>query len=167
MTAFTTISLLFFFFTHPLTMALGLVTQAFLVSILVASFAPTPWFSYILFLIFMGAVMVLFIYIAALAANDMFVFPNYWTYFLILVFAMIIGVSTYQFTVNSSSSFISKKSTWNSYSLEQSNWISEQINVYAPINQPLTILVVWFLLLTLLVAATISASDFKPLMSKK
>lgn len=47
------------------------------------------WFSYILFLIFLGGLLVLFIYVTSLASNEMFNFSNKIIFFLLIIFFLI------------------------------------------------------------------------------
>nr|YP_009236818.1 NADH dehydrogenase subunit 6 [Telchinia serena]AMJ17282.1 NADH dehydrogenase subunit 6 [Telchinia serena] len=64
---------LFMFFTnHPLAMGLMILIQTLLVSILSGMLINTYWFSYILFLVFLGGLLVLFIYVSSIASNELF-----------------------------------------------------------------------------------------------
>lgn len=55
-------------------MAIGfiLLTQTLLISIVTGLLRKTFWFSYILFIVFLGGILVLFIYVTALASNEIF-----------------------------------------------------------------------------------------------
>ena len=50
-------------------MGLTLLIQTILVSIISGLITKTFWFSYILFLVFLGGILVLFIYVTSLASN--------------------------------------------------------------------------------------------------
>nr|YP_010713141.1 NADH dehydrogenase subunit 6 [Cadrema minor]WDA94020.1 NADH dehydrogenase subunit 6 [Cadrema minor] len=65
-------SLLFIQMNHPLAMGLTLLFQTIFISIITGLITKTFWFSYILFLIFLGGMLVLFIYVTSLASNEMF-----------------------------------------------------------------------------------------------
>nr|QHD47858.1 NADH dehydrogenase subunit 6 [Nemoura papilla] len=65
-------SIIFTQMTHPLAMGLMLLIQTVLISILTGLMAQSFWFSYILFLVFLGGLLVLFIYVTSLASNEMF-----------------------------------------------------------------------------------------------
>nr|YP_010297080.1 NADH dehydrogenase subunit 6 [Nemoura longicercia]UMI39128.1 NADH dehydrogenase subunit 6 [Nemoura longicercia] len=65
-------SIIFTQMTHPLAMGLMLLVQTVLISILTGLMAQSFWFSYILFLVFLGGLLVLFIYVTSLASNEMF-----------------------------------------------------------------------------------------------
>nr|UBN08752.1 NADH dehydrogenase subunit 6 [Macropanesthia heppleorum] len=57
---------------HPLAMGLILLIQTIIISMITGLSSQSFWFSYILFLIFIGGMLVLFIYITSLASNEMF-----------------------------------------------------------------------------------------------
>nr|YP_010155429.1 NADH dehydrogenase subunit 6 [Dicraeus orientalis]QQX44922.1 NADH dehydrogenase subunit 6 [Dicraeus orientalis] len=65
-------SFLFIQMNHPLAMGLTLLFQTIFVSIITGLITKTFWFAYILFLIFLGGMLVLFIYVTSLASNEMF-----------------------------------------------------------------------------------------------
>nr|YP_010305140.1 NADH dehydrogenase subunit 6 [Pyrrhia umbra]ULR87046.1 NADH dehydrogenase subunit 6 [Pyrrhia umbra] len=66
------ISLNMFFMNNPLSMGLMILIQTLLTCLLSGMLIKTYWFSYILFLTFMGGLLVLFIYVASIASNEMF-----------------------------------------------------------------------------------------------
>nr|YP_009535664.1 NADH dehydrogenase subunit 6 [Gecarcoidea natalis]YP_010164079.1 NADH dehydrogenase subunit 6 [Gecarcoidea lalandii]AYJ22392.1 NADH dehydrogenase subunit 6 [Gecarcoidea natalis]QRK27381.1 NADH dehydrogenase subunit 6 [Gecarcoidea lalandii] len=72
-----TFSILFTQLYHPLAMGLMLLIQTILISITVGISTYSFWFSYILFLVFLGGMLVLFIYVASLASNEPFIFKSY------------------------------------------------------------------------------------------
>nr|YP_009694072.1 NADH dehydrogenase subunit 6 [Indonemoura nohirae]QEI04340.1 NADH dehydrogenase subunit 6 [Indonemoura nohirae] len=65
-------SLIFIYMTHPLAMGLILLLQAIFISILTGTLTQSFWFSYVLCLVFLGGLLVLFIYVTSLASNEMF-----------------------------------------------------------------------------------------------
>nr|YP_010462980.1 NADH dehydrogenase subunit 6 [Epeorus alexandri]UUJ36859.1 NADH dehydrogenase subunit 6 [Epeorus alexandri] len=67
-----TVGFTFLTMSHPLAMGLILLCQTLLVALITGLLAPTCWFSYILFLVFLGGMLVLFIYVTSLASNEMF-----------------------------------------------------------------------------------------------
>ena len=72
-----TILILSFLFTrlaHPLSMGLTLLIQTVLISLTAGLSTYSYWFSYILFIIFLGGMLVLFIYVTSLASNESFSF---------------------------------------------------------------------------------------------
>nr|AUR43957.1 NADH dehydrogenase subunit 6 [Glomeridesmus spelaeus]QCF39674.1 NADH dehydrogenase subunit 6 [Glomeridesmus spelaeus]QCF39687.1 NADH dehydrogenase subunit 6 [Glomeridesmus spelaeus] len=65
------ISMIFFQLTHPMEMSILLIILTLTISINSLLFSMTPWFSYILFLIYMGGVMVMFMYMSSLTPNKL------------------------------------------------------------------------------------------------
>nr|YP_009236701.1 NADH dehydrogenase subunit 6 [Telchinia pharsalus]AMJ17165.1 NADH dehydrogenase subunit 6 [Telchinia pharsalus] len=64
---------LFMFFTnHPMAMGMMILMQTLFVCALSGMLINTYWFSYILFLIFLGGLLVLFIYVSSIASNELF-----------------------------------------------------------------------------------------------
>lgn len=66
--------LLFLISKHPLRIGLILIFQTLLIRIVSRINALNFWFSYILFLIFVGGLLILFIYVISLASNEIFNF---------------------------------------------------------------------------------------------
>nr|YP_010177767.1 NADH dehydrogenase subunit 6 [Meleonoma mirabilis]QST15491.1 NADH dehydrogenase subunit 6 [Meleonoma mirabilis] len=69
------ISFFMFFLNHPLSMGLMILLQTLLTCLLSGMLMKTYWFSYILFLTFLGGLLVLFIYVSSIASNEMFKIP--------------------------------------------------------------------------------------------
>nr|YP_009171523.1 NADH dehydrogenase subunit 6 [Pseudothericles compressifrons]AJW76366.1 NADH dehydrogenase subunit 6 [Pseudothericles compressifrons] len=57
---------------HPMSMVMIILIQAMMVCLMTGYLMKSFWMSYILFLIFLGGMMVLFIYITSIASNEMF-----------------------------------------------------------------------------------------------
>nr|ATD86270.1 NADH dehydrogenase subunit 6 [Euproctis cryptosticta] len=66
------ISLLMIFLNNPLSMGLMILIQTMLICLLSGMMIKTYWFSYILFLVFLGGLLVLFIYVSSIASNELF-----------------------------------------------------------------------------------------------
>nr|YP_009755829.1 NADH dehydrogenase subunit 6 [Harpalus pensylvanicus]QIQ23150.1 NADH dehydrogenase subunit 6 [Harpalus pensylvanicus] len=69
-----TLTITFMFMNHPLSMGLILLIQTLLISLMSGFFSYSYWFSYILFMVMIGGMLVLFIYMTSLASNEMFNF---------------------------------------------------------------------------------------------
>nr|WGC93641.1 NADH dehydrogenase subunit 6 [Pygospila tyres] len=65
-------SFMMLFMYHPLSMGLMILIQTLLTCLISGMMMSTYWFSYILFLTFLGGLLVLFIYISSIASNEMF-----------------------------------------------------------------------------------------------
>nr|YP_009350972.1 NADH dehydrogenase subunit 6 [Mirocapritermes connectens]AQP28232.1 NADH dehydrogenase subunit 6 [Mirocapritermes connectens] len=68
----TMTSLMFTQMKHPLAMGLMLLLQTTMVCLISGTMYSTFWFSYILFMIMIGGMLVLFMYMTSLASNEMF-----------------------------------------------------------------------------------------------
>nr|ALO76969.1 NADH deshydrogenase subunit 6 [Scraptia sp. SCR03] len=66
------LSLLFIFLYHPLSMGLILIIQTSIICLVTGKLNLNFWYSYILFLILIGAMLILFIYMTSLASNEKF-----------------------------------------------------------------------------------------------
>nr|APD14898.1 NADH dehydrogenase subunit 6 [Eupolyphaga sp. NS-2016] len=66
------VSMMFMQINHPLAMGLTLLMQTMIMCLISGLMVQTFWFSYVLFLIFLGGMLVLFIYVTSLASNEMF-----------------------------------------------------------------------------------------------
>nr|YP_011003829.1 NADH dehydrogenase subunit 6 [Phymateus saxosus]WPS66400.1 NADH dehydrogenase subunit 6 [Phymateus saxosus] len=59
-------------FNHPMSLMFIIIIQTTMISMLIGNFMESFWLSYILMLIFLGGMMVLFIYITSIASNELF-----------------------------------------------------------------------------------------------
>nr|AQD17660.1 NADH dehydrogenase subunit 6 [Oryzaephilus surinamensis] len=68
------ISTMIMFMKHPISMGMTILIQVILVAMNLALKYSNPWFSYILFMIMVGGLMVLFMYMTSVASNEKFKF---------------------------------------------------------------------------------------------
>nr|AYN50371.1 NADH dehydrogenase subunit 6 [Litostylus pudens] len=85
-----TLSLIFLFLNHPLSLGFILLLQTVVVSIASGLLNYDYWFSYILFLIMIGGMLVLFIYMTSIASNEKFKFSYKLTVLTILSTSLMI-----------------------------------------------------------------------------
>nr|YP_009529053.1 NADH dehydrogenase subunit 6 [Ephestia elutella]AXU98860.1 NADH dehydrogenase subunit 6 [Ephestia elutella] len=81
-------SIIMFFLNHPLSMGLMILIQTMLICTISGMMIKTYWFSYILFLTFLGGLLVLFIYVSSIASNEIFNFSFNMKILLILFICM-------------------------------------------------------------------------------
>nr|YP_009182750.1 NADH dehydrogenase subunit 6 [Lethe albolineata]YP_009938299.1 NADH dehydrogenase subunit 6 [Lethe hayashii]AHH34401.1 NADH dehydrogenase subunit 6 [Lethe albolineata]QNU07718.1 NADH dehydrogenase subunit 6 [Lethe hayashii] len=60
-----------FFINHPISMGLLILLQTLFICLLLGMLINSYWFSYILFLVFLGGLLVLFIYVSSIASNEL------------------------------------------------------------------------------------------------
>nr|YP_009242844.1 NADH dehydrogenase subunit 6 [Lerema accius]AMQ67240.1 NADH dehydrogenase subunit 6 [Lerema accius] len=87
------ISIILIFLIHPLSMGLLILIQTFMICLISGMIINTYWFSYILFLTFLGGLLVLFIYISSIASNELFSFSLKNNLFFFFLFMNIIIIS--------------------------------------------------------------------------
>nr|WAX39765.1 dehydrogenase subunit 6 [Conophyma sp.] len=74
---------------HPMSMMLFIILQTFLVGLMTGTMMESFWLSYILFLTFLGGMLVLFIYITSIASNEMFQLKSINMIFTLLLWTVI------------------------------------------------------------------------------
>nr|YP_009503146.1 NADH dehydrogenase subunit 6 [Gelasimus borealis]AXA13748.1 NADH dehydrogenase subunit 6 [Gelasimus borealis]AZZ73253.1 NADH dehydrogenase subunit 6 [Gelasimus borealis] len=143
-------SILFTQLSHPLAMGLILLIQTLLISITLGLSSFSFWFSYILFLIFLGGMLVLFIYVASIASNETFI-PSM-SYFFVVAASLILSLSLLvldPFLTSSSSSL-----PWSSFFVSAS--VPSTISwIYNSPSMSFTIFVICYLLLMLIIVVKI------------
>ncbi|YP_009166946.1 NADH dehydrogenase subunit 6 (mitochondrion) [Plodia interpunctella] len=90
-------SIIMFFLNHPLSMGLMILLQTLLICLISGMLIKTYWFSYILFLTFLGGLLVLFIYTSSIASNEIFTIQPKFKILLSLFLFSILFLSTISF----------------------------------------------------------------------
>nr|YP_010865991.1 NADH dehydrogenase subunit 6 [Panorpa fulvastra]WGT92276.1 NADH dehydrogenase subunit 6 [Panorpa fulvastra] len=169
---FLSLSMIFsFIFTqmnHPLAMGLVLLIQTLLICLITGLISKTFWFSYILFLVFLGGMLILFIYMTSLASNEMFNFSSKLT--LLTIFVIMISIMMF---------FILDQNMWifnfTNFDMENLTKISflntneDSLNMTKLYNFPtsfMTIMLINYLFLTLIVVVKITNIFYGPLRQK-
>nr|YP_010225787.1 NADH dehydrogenase subunit 6 [Propsilocerus sinicus]UDD74664.1 NADH dehydrogenase subunit 6 [Propsilocerus sinicus] len=153
---------------HPLAMGLMLMIQTFFICIISGNYSKTFWFSYILFLIFLGGMLVLFIYVTSLASNEMFNFSMKilimsmltLAFFTIILFFMD-KTLLMNYIFNSETEILNEQL----YNISKENSISLNKLYNFPTNL-ITILLINYLFLTLIAAVKITKNLNGPLRPK-
>nr|YP_003735166.1 NADH dehydrogenase subunit 6 [Spilonota lechriaspis]ADI51568.1 NADH dehydrogenase subunit 6 [Spilonota lechriaspis] len=83
------ISFMMFFLNHPLSMGFMILLQTILICLLSGMIINTYWFSYILFLTFLGGLLVLFIYVSSIASNELFTNNSFFMKMFMFIFLLI------------------------------------------------------------------------------
>nr|YP_010952745.1 NADH dehydrogenase subunit 6 [Domecia hispida]WMQ53165.1 NADH dehydrogenase subunit 6 [Domecia hispida] len=146
------LSFLFSRLLHPLSMGLCLLVQTVMMTLVVGSSTSSFWFSYILFMIFLGGMLVLFIYVASLASNEFFLFST--KYFLVFTLSIFILTFFFFFLDPLALSWkISVPYTSLSFPLNATSSIKW---IYSKMLMNFTLFIILYLLLTLLVVVKIT-----------
>nr|AWB99574.1 NADH dehydrogenase subunit 6 [Anopheles aff. oswaldoi SPForm PGF-2018]AWB99587.1 NADH dehydrogenase subunit 6 [Anopheles aff. oswaldoi SPForm PGF-2018]AWB99600.1 NADH dehydrogenase subunit 6 [Anopheles aff. oswaldoi SPForm PGF-2018] len=164
MTLCLIMSFIFMQMKHPLSMGLMLLIQTFLTCLITSIYVKTFWFSYVLFLIFLGGMLILFIYVTSLSSNEMFsmsfsltmISLIIFSFFTILFFIMDKSLIE-QFITNME---MEKLSNMNNLINENILSLNKMYNF--PTNL-ITLLLINYLFLTLLVTVKITKKFYGPL----
>nr|WKU83906.1 NADH dehydrogenase subunit 6 [Criorhina coquilletti] len=158
------ISFIFMQMSHPLSMGMLLLIQTVLISCLTGLMTKSFWFSYILFLIFIGGMLVLFIYVTSLASNEMFSFSMKMTMISIMSFMLLMLMIFFMdktiLSFNSMNNEMISITNINSYIQENSLSLNKLYNY--PTNM-ITLLLINYLLITLIATVKITKLFYGPL----
>nr|YP_010998215.1 NADH dehydrogenase subunit 6 [Vibrissina turrita]WPJ85703.1 NADH dehydrogenase subunit 6 [Vibrissina turrita] len=151
-----TLNFIFLFMKHPLTMGLLLMMQTTLICLMTGLIYKTFWFSYILFLMFIGGMLVLFIYVTSLASNEMFTLSMNLmmisSIIMLLIFMLMIIFLNKNMLQYNNLEMLSIITT-NSFFMENSLYVNKLYNY--PTNL-LTILLMNYLLITLIAVVKVT-----------
>nr|YP_009251348.1 NADH dehydrogenase subunit 6 [Bicellonychia lividipennis]AIQ80145.1 NADH dehydrogenase subunit 6 [Bicellonychia lividipennis] len=89
MSLMMTSTIMFMFTNHPLSMGLMLLIQTTLISLASGFVNLNFWFSYILFIVMVGGLLVLFIYMTSIASNEKFKHSNMMMFILMMTLLVI------------------------------------------------------------------------------
>nr|YP_009407080.1 NADH dehydrogenase subunit 6 [Halocaridinides fowleri]ASA39629.1 NADH dehydrogenase subunit 6 [Halocaridinides fowleri] len=154
----TSISILFTQMSHPLAMGITLLIQTILIAGAAGLSMKTTWFSYILFLIFLGAMLVLFIYVTSLSPNEPLSLSPPMTLILILGLATSVLASLMDPMASSTIHTMDKSKFVLMESLAA--YPSLLNNIYNTTCMKMTVFLILYLLLTLVVVVKITSTHF-------
>nr|QXF68527.1 NADH dehydrogenase subunit 6 [Stagmatoptera biocellata] len=146
----TILSIIFLFLNHPLSMGLILFLQAIFMCLISGYMSLSFWFSYVLLLIYVGGMLVLFMYITSLASNEMFFYSN--MIFITLILLPCIYILCYILKLSYPMNPYENSDNWSIMSLISNNFLLKMYN--QPINM-IMILIASYLFLTLIAVVKI------------
>nr|AVE15644.1 NADH dehydrogenase subunit 6 [Popa spurca spurca] len=144
------LSIIFLFLNHPMSMGLILLLQAISMCLISGFMSLSFWFSYILLLIYLGGMLVLFMYVTSLASNELFAYSN--KIFLMIAFLPTIFIITYYLNFNYSMNLYENMENSLVLNIMFNNFLLKMYN--QPINM-ITILIAAYLFLTLIAVVKI------------
>nr|URX54237.1 NADH dehydrogenase subunit 6 [Neotermes sp. 6 AB-2022a] len=150
----TTMSAMFTQMNHPLAMGMMLLLQTMMMCLISGLMHQSFWFQYILFMVFVGGMLVLFIYVASLASNEMFSLS---TKMVMMATAMIATM-----TMIKDQTTIDSKET-ELYTTTSNEIITMTSKLYNQPNGMMTILMALYLLMTLIVVVKVTNVSMGPL----
>nr|WCS91781.1 NADH dehydrogenase subunit 6 [Dyscolus orthomus] len=158
----------FMFLNHPMSMGLILLIQTLLIALMSGMYSYSYWFSYILFLVMIGGMLVLFIYMTSLASNEMFNFSMKMSIFIMIIIS--ITMLSYFFIDYMFMNPLFKNSNMSemindTLMLKNENLISLNM-IYNTPNNMITLMLVNYLFLTLIAVVKITDISYGPLRQK-
>nr|WGL40159.1 NADH dehydrogenase subunit 6 [Stibochiona nicea] len=161
------ISIFMFFVNHPLSMGFLILLQTLLMCLLSGMIINTYWFSYILFLIFLGGLLVLFIYVSSIASNELFKISFNNNFILMIMFMLLIFSFFYKNNLFWMNFFFNDEmiNFFNMFLFFNSEY---NINLYKLYNEQtyfLILMLIIYLFITLIVVVKITNIFYGPLRS--
>nr|AZL35823.1 NADH dehydrogenase subunit 6 [Cosmoscarta heros] len=157
-------SSLFMTMKHPLSMGFMLMIQTTLSCMLNGMNSYSYWFSYILFITFIGGMMVLFIYMSSIASNEKFKFS------MKLLLMMLFMSSTMMLMINMDPTMITKNNNSEMLSfINSKNNNKEMSSIMKMFNMPsmmISMMMIIYLLLTMISTVKITNIKEGPLRMK-
>nr|YP_010693240.1 NADH dehydrogenase subunit 6 [Bactrocera moluccensis]WCB99045.1 NADH dehydrogenase subunit 6 [Bactrocera moluccensis] len=157
-------SLIFIQMNHPLAMGLMLLIQTLQICLITGLMAKSFWFSYTLFLIFLGGMLVLFIYVTSLASNEMFSISMKLTIIYTATMLTLMLISMFMDKL-STSMFIQNLETQPLYNFNLS-LDENSLSLHKLYNYPtnfVTVMLMNYLLITLIAVVKITKLFYGPL----
>nr|QAX91152.1 NADH dehydrogenase subunit 6 [Schedorhinotermes medioobscurus] len=158
LTLSTATSMMFTQTKHPMAMGLILLTQTILMCLISGTMFKSFWFSYILFMIMIGGMLVLFMYMTSIASNEMFLSPNK-----MIIIVMMTTPLIYTMMIDPT-----KNKEMNNHDTITENEVTTATTpMYEQMTGTLTVLLVMYMLLTLIVVVKMININWGPLRQTK
>nr|YP_010414490.1 NADH dehydrogenase subunit 6 [Nepsalus decorosus]URT60643.1 NADH dehydrogenase subunit 6 [Nepsalus decorosus] len=149
---------------HPLAMGLTLLLQTIIISLTCGLYTYTYWFAYILFLIMLGGMLVLFIYVTSLASNELFSFSILNLMLSILLLSITVMII---FFMDKTMLLLNNMEMMKFYT--NNLFMENELSLNKLYNNPttnITLMMMNYLLLTLIVIVKIVNINYGPLRQK-
>nr|AML26342.1 NADH dehydrogenase subunit 6 [Hydrophilidae sp. BMNH 1274338] len=146
-------SMYIMFTSHPMSMGMILLLQVTFVSLMTGMMSNNFWFSYILFIIMVGGMLVLFIYMTSIASNEKFKFSKILLSMIILLLFMMIMITFFMDNIINEYSNIFLYPEMN---INMNKYINFPYNI-------ITIMMILYLLISLIAIVKISKIKYGPL----
>nr|URH16979.1 NADH dehydrogenase subunit 6 [Amitermes beaumonti] len=150
----TMTSLMFTQMKHPMAMGLMLLIQTTMVCLISGTMYSSFWFSYILFMIMIGGMLVLFMYMTSLASNEMFSPSNK----MLMATLTLLPILMYMMPTVTNNKEMSTHNT-----MTENEILTTTTVMYNQMMGTMTTLLVLYMLLTLIVVVNIINVSSGPL----
>nr|YP_010596146.1 NADH dehydrogenase subunit 6 [Polididus armatissimus]WAJ48478.1 NADH dehydrogenase subunit 6 [Polididus armatissimus] len=143
-----TISIMFMFLKHPLSMGLMLILQTLMIAIITGMMINTFWFSYILIISILSGALVLFVYMASVASNEKFFTSSSMTMFMLIMLVI-------SFIMNFLVDQLSIVKMWSTSKMLENEQLTSLVKLFNMEYMFLTISIVIYLFITMIVVSNI------------
>nr|AML25564.1 NADH dehydrogenase subunit 6 [Anobiinae sp. BMNH 1274383] len=150
--------LIMIFMKHPMSMGMTLLFQTIIITMITGIMNQNFWFSYILFLIMVGGMLILFTYMTSIASNEKFKFSNKFMYYSLMAFTLITLFLIFNNNDLLINMFMNKESLISTFKF--SFMLSKFLNF--PFNL-LMYMMILYLLITLIIVVKITNIKIGPL----
>nr|ARH54504.1 NADH dehydrogenase subunit 6 [Micrambe villosus] len=159
MTLITLNSMILIFLNHPLSMGMMLLMQTILISIVSGLMNSTFWYSYILFLIMVGGMLILFMYMTSIASNEKFLLSMWLVILIILSYIIILSFFLFKnnlFLMNFSNEMMNSFNIFYSFKMSMNKYmLMPSMSIYY--------ILILYLLITLIAVVKITKINYGPL----
>nr|APX39725.1 NADH dehydrogenase subunit 6 [Chrysolina herbacea] len=157
------LSMTFMFISHPMSLGLILLLQTIMIALVTGLMNLNFWFSYILFLIMVGGMLILFIYMTSVASNEKFKFSSKLMNLIIisLVIMLILTLTTDQFYY---SMFMNLPDMMNQNLILNTNFLMNKYMNFP--NNMIIYMLIMYLFITLIMVVKITGYNYGPLRQK-
>nr|YP_010254860.1 NADH dehydrogenase subunit 6 [Lissorhoptrus oryzophilus]QUA05799.1 NADH dehydrogenase subunit 6 [Lissorhoptrus oryzophilus] len=155
------LSMIFLFLNHPLSLGSILLLQTIISSLITGKFYYNYWFSYILFLIMIGGMLILFMYMTSVASNEKFKYSNF-----LMFLSLILIFMTFFILLLDNFPFLENKLNFN---MMNKIFKNPNLSMNKLLNFPnnlIFILLMIYLLITMIAVVKITKKNFGPLRQK-
>nr|URX52965.1 NADH dehydrogenase subunit 6 [Glyptotermes sp. 7 AB-2022a] len=144
---------------HPLAMGMMLLMQTMIMCLISGLMHKSFWFQYILFMVFVGGMLVLFIYVTSLASNELFSLSMKITTAIIMMIPTMMMIESWM--------NLDSKESMSHETMMAEEIIMMTSKLYNQPNGMMTIILATYLLLTLIVVVKITNISKGPLRQTK
>nr|QEM01938.1 NADH dehydrogenase subunit 6 [Abscondita chinensis] len=85
-----TLTISFMFMSHPLSMGMVLLAQTLMIAMWTGLMSMNFWYSYILFIVMVGGMLILFIYMTSVASNEKFMYSKMLSITMMFLFILLL-----------------------------------------------------------------------------
>nr|YP_010411453.1 NADH dehydrogenase subunit 6 [Meliboeus sinae]URN73099.1 NADH dehydrogenase subunit 6 [Meliboeus sinae] len=154
--SFTITMLLFMLTKHPISMGATVLIKSLLISMITGTLNHNFWFSYIIFIVMVGGLLVLFIYMTSVASNEKFNISSKTTTLTIMSLFLFMILKPKINLLNNSCN------TMMNFNI---SWMNSLVKFFTAPQSSILLLMMIYLLIALVAITKISKSDNGPLRS--